>query len=199
MAEETVDLIIHTIHHQTINPPVIGEVAASLIRGIAELECEVSESCSYNNRISYSLQKRWQADGQFEMWMAATVHTSAVIDISEMIVTVIDVDSANKRIEIVLPEPYFDYPRVVSMNTSITEASHLSSREATAFVSATFEQHIHNAGRAAIQNAESGTILHEVQIGFTEQVQDMLTNVYPGVEVTVVFENRDSDQHIVMN
>ena len=58
MAEETVDLVLHTIHHQTINPPVIGEVAASLIRGIAELECEVSETCSYNDRISHPIRKR---------------------------------------------------------------------------------------------------------------------------------------------
>ncbi len=182
--EEMVDVAIYSTYHQTVTPLVTARAASSLVRGISELECGVSENANYNERISQFINKRMQPDGHFEMWLAANVHTSVVIDVSEMDVSI---DPEKNSIDITLPAPYLDVPRVVDFHTSVTEARHLSNEESTGLVAGTFYQHLQRARSSALASATNSTILEEVQSDFTVQIHQMLSNIYPGIEVTVVF------------
>jgi len=190
--EETVDIVLNTITHQTVTPVLTAQTARSVVRGISELVCEVYEDARYNSTISQFIDKRLQFDGHFRMWMSATVYTSVIIDISEMNVVV---DSVSKHIEITVPAARFGVPRVVDFRASVTEAEHLSDEESTGLVAGTFSQHLQNARAEAFENAAGSTILEEVQTDFTVKVAEMLTDIYPDVSVTVLFVSETDDAH----
>jgi|GEM_PF-3648804 len=193
--EETTDIVINTITHQIVTPPLTMRAARSVTVEISELVCEVYEDARYNDEISHLVVRDFSPDKHFKMWMAANTNISAIIDIAEID---IDVDSLQNEIEITVPAPYFGDPRIVDFQASISEASHLSNEESSEYVVSSFLQHIRRARSQALDDAVGGTMLEDVKTDFTVRVSEMLSDIYPGVSVTVMFaseEDNVTDEH----